>query len=315
MRTVLVTGGAGYIGSACVQSLVLAGDRVVVFDNFSTGQKDKVSDEVIIVEGDISNRVVLDKVCSEFNFDAVMHFAGKKSVEESENNPYLYFANNVVGSLNLLKAMEDFKIPRIVFSSTAAVYAPSDDSTKLSESSPIGPISIYGTTKCMVEDIIKSFARSGKIRNFSILRYFNVAGDAGLNYQEKDSKNVFPILAEKLRSEEVFEIFGADYNTRDGTCVRDYIHINDLILGHLLALKSDINGVYNLGTGIGCSVKELVDTFNDLSTKKLKVKVSPRRLGDASVVVADATLAGNILGWHPKYSLRDMIEDTLKVYG
>lgn len=315
MRTILVTGGAGYIGSACVQSLVLAGDRVVVLDNFSTGQRDKVLNEIVVVEGDVSSQITLEKLCREFNFDAVIHFAGKKSVEESENNPYLYFANNVVGSLNLLKTMEDFKIPRIVFSSTAAVYAPSNDYAKLAESSPIGPISVYGTTKCMVEDMIKSFAQAGKIRNFSILRYFNVAGDVGLNYQEKNSKNVFPVLASKLRNEEVFEIFGADYDTRDGTCVRDYIHINDLISGHLSALKNDVNGVYNLGTGIGCSVKELVDTFNDLSMKKLKIKVSPRRLGDAPVVVADATLAGNILGWHPKYSLRDMIEDTLRVYG
>lgn len=315
MKKILVTGGAGYIGSACVKALLDEGNEVVVFDNFSTGQRDKIDERAEIYTGDLNNLSDLKSVCQKYKFDAVMHFAAKKAVGESEANPSLYFANNVVGSFNLLKMMEEFSISQIVFSSTAAVYAPITEPVKLTEDSPASPISVYGTTKLMVEDMIKTYARTGKIKTFSILRYFNVAGDGGVNFREKNPQNVFPIIAKKLASDDVFEIFGDDYDTKDGTCVRDYIHLNDLVLGHLSALNSSESGVYNLGTGAGYSVKDLVEAFNQVSDSIMKVKVSPRRLGDAPLVVADASLANSELNWHSKQTLEDMVKDTLRVYG
>lgn len=315
MKKILVTGGAGYIGSACVKALLDEGDSVVVFDNFSTGQKDKIDERAEVYMGDLNNLSDIKAVCQKYKFDAVLHFAAKKAVGESEENPSLYFANNVVGSFNLLKTMEEFYISQIVFSSTAATYAPVTESKKLTENSVVAPISVYGTTKLMVEDMIKSYARTGKIKQFSVLRYFNVAGDGGVNFQEKNPQNVFPIIANKIKNEETFEIFGGDYETKDGTCIRDYIHLSDLILGHISALNSKKSGVYNLGTGTGYSVKELVEAFNSVSLKEMKVKVSPRRLGDAPIVVADATLANQELNWYPKQTLEDMVKDTLRVYG
>lgn len=315
MKKVLVTGGAGYIGSACAQSLLDEGCEVVVFDDFSTGQRDKIPAGAEIIEGNLLNQEAITEICERYNFDTVIHFAAKKAVDESEINPSLYFTNNVTGSLNLLRTMENFNIPQIIFSSTAAVYAPIRESKKLTENSLVAPISVYGVTKLIVEDMIRSYARTGKIAQFSILRYFNVAGDGGVNFQEKNPQNVFPIIANKIKNEETFEIFGGDYETKDGTCIRDYIHLSDLILGHISALNSKKSGVYNLGTGTGYSVKELVEAFNSVSLKEMKVKVSPRRLGDAPIVVADATLANQELNWYPKQTLEDMVKDTLRVYG
>lgn len=314
MKKVLVTGGAGYIGSACVKALVSERYDVLVYDNLSTGQRDKVSSEVEMVSGDLLDLSKLRQVCQGHNFDAVVHFAGKKSVSESEVNPTLYFENNLLGSLNVLKVMEEFKIPQIIFSSTASVYETINNGIAITEESSIKPISVYGDTKLMVENMIKSFARVGKIKQFTILRYFNVAGDAGLNYQELEAKNVFPAIANKIKNDEPFEIFGNDYNTRDGTCIRDYIHLEDLIDGHLLALQSDYSGILNLGTGVGYSVKEVVDAFIENFGKKINVKISPRRSGDSATVVANATLAKEVLGWSPKRNLNDMIKDTIKAY-
>ncbi len=314
MKKILVSGGAGYIGSACVKALLNEGNEVVVFDNFSTGQRDKIAVGAEIFSGDLNNPSDLKSVCERYKFAAVMHFAAKKAVGESEEDPSLYFANNVIGSFNLLKVMEEFSIPQIVFSSTAAVYSPDATVDKLTESSTVAPISVYGTTKLMVEDMIKAYARTGKIKTFSILRYFNVAGDAGLNYQEQNPKNVFPILANKLRAGDLFEIFGDDYQTKDGTCLRDYIHLKDLVNGHLLALNSEKSGIYNLGTGTGYSVKELVSAFDLIASRELKVKISPRRPGDAPVVIADAALANRELNWYPSQTLQDMVEDTLRIY-
>jgi UDP-glucose 4-epimerase len=315
MKKILVTGGAGYIGSACVKALIEEGNKVTVFDDFSTGQKDKISAGSEVIEGSLCNLSDLSEVCRLGDFDAVMHFAAKKAVAESEDNPSFYFANNVLGSFNLLRVMEEFKIPQIIFSSTAAVYAPIVEPKKITESSLVAPISVYGVTKLMVEDMIKSYVRTGKISQFSILRYFNVAGDGGVNFQENNPQNVFPILANKLKNEDVFEIFGDNYDTKDGTCVRDYIHLKDLVSGHLLALHSERNRVYNLGTGTGYSVKELVEAFNRVSGKIMKVKISPRRSGDAPLVIADASLANHELGWYPKQTLDDMVKDTLRVFG
>lgn len=309
-KTILVTGGAGYIGSACVQALVRAGHKVTVLDDLSTGQRDKVSTEAEMIEGNIVDLKILDSVCSERDFDTVIHFSAKKAVGESEINPSLYFRNNVTGSLNILEVMEKYQIPQIIFSSTASVYAPNEGSL-VTENSLTKPASVYGQTKLMAEEMIKSYVRTGKIKQFSILRYFNVAGDVGLAFKEKNAQNVFPIIAESLQTDTPFYIFGTDYDTKDGTCVRDYIHLEDLVQGHLLALQSEKNGVYNLGTGFGYTVRELVEMFERVSGKRINVVDFPRRPGDVAVVVASYEKINHELGWVPRLTLEDMVKSIL----
>ncbi len=313
-KKVLVTGGAGYIGSACVQALIAAGHQAVVLDNFSTGQRDKVSAGAEVITGDLTDRVCLQKVFAEHHFDAVMHFAAKKAVGESEADPAQYFYNNVVGSLNLLEAMSAASVPQLVFSSTAAVYASSPLGDSLTEASPLSPMSVYGLTKLMTEEAIQTYARLGKIRQFTTLRYFNVAGDAGLSYREDNAQNVFPILAKSVEEQLPFLVFGNDYTTKDGTGVRDYIHLADLAEAHLLALESEKSDTYNLGTGTGYSVLDLVNTFSLVTGEVVITHEAPRRAGDPDTVVADATKAKNELGWQPKKTLTEMVEDTWQVY-
>jgi len=311
---ILVTGGAGYIGSACVQALCEAGHTVVVFDDLSTGQADNVSSSALLLQGDLTDSQAIFEVCAEYPFDAVMHFAAKKAVGESETDPSLYFKTNVVGTINLLRAMDKYNIPKIIFSSTAAVYEPPADDKPFTEKTKTGPLSVYGATKLMVEDVIKTYARTGKIQEYAILRYFNVAGDAGLEYREEAAQNVFPIIARALTQGEAFNIYGTDYDTKDGTCVRDYIHLRDLVEAHTLALITQKSGTYNLGTGTGYTVRELVEAFNAELPEPLRVIEAARRPGDAPAVVADASLAAEALNWTPKHTLKEMVEDTLRVY-
>lgn len=313
-KTILVTGGAGYIGSACVDSLVKAGHKVVVFDDLSTGQADKVSSEAVLIKGSINDTDALEQVCDKYKFDAVMHFAAKKAVGESEDNPSLYFENNVVGSLNILRIMEKYGISQIIFSSTAAVYDPTHTASFTEEIST-APMSVYGATKLMAEDIIRTYARTDKIKNYTILRYFNVAGDVGLNYKEDNAQNVFPVIARTINNDTEFTVFGNDYDTIDGTCVRDYIHLKDLVAAHVSALEVNENGLYNLGNGKGFTVRQLIEAFNEQLEKTIKIKDMERRRGDCPIVVSDATQAKQKLNWQPKHSLAEMVEDTLRVYG
>lgn len=310
-KNILVTGGAGYIGSACVAALLKAGHDVTVFDNFSTGQRDKTPAGATIIEGDLTKVDAIRAACHSAPFDTVYHFAAKKAVGESEQNPSLYFHTNVVGSYNLLQAIEQAQIPQIIFSSTAAVYAPPTDDTPVTERTPTGPMSVYGITKLMVEDMIRAYQRTGKIKQSTILRYFNVAGDAGLNYKEHNAQNVFPILASALETQTSFHIFGTDYDTRDGSCVRDYIHLIDLVDAHLCALDRVSGGTYNLGTGMGYTVRELIKMFEQVSGQALKVIESPRRSGDVPVVAASAKRAAQELNWVPQHTLEDMVQSTL----
>jgi len=229
LKNILVTGGAGYIGSACVAALLKAGHAVTVFDDFSTGQRDKVPAGATIIKGDLTDAAAIDTALGGASFDAVLHFAAKKAVGESEANPSLYFSTNVVGSLHLLQAMERHRVPQLIFSSTAAVYQPPVSDEPVTETTPTKPMSVYGTTKLMVEEMIQSYARTGQLTQHTILRYFNVAGDAGLDYKEENAQNVFPLLATAAHTGSPFPIFGTDYDTRDGTCVRDYIHLSDLV--------------------------------------------------------------------------------------
>lgn len=311
---ILVTGGAGYIGSACTKALLEQGHTVVVFDDLSSGQLPKVPAGVEVIEGDITDSAALGSLFAAQQFDIVFHFAAKKAVGESEENPALYFKTNVLGTHNLLSAMAEAQVSRLIFSSTAAVYDPLHTEVPVTEETKLGPVSVYGTTKLMVEEMILAYVRTGKLKHYSILRYFNVAGDAGLDYREKAAQNVFPIIARGLKAGTPFSIFGTDYDTFDGTCVRDYIHLRDLVSGHIAALGSSADGIFNLGTGTGYTVRELVSAFNAELPVPLSVIEAPRRAGDAPRVVADATLAQTVLGWNPKHDLREIVKDTLRVY-
>lgn len=314
-QTILVTGGAGYIGSACVQALRTSGHEVVVFDDLTTGKREKVPDGVELVVGDLTDEVALESLFSQHEFDAVIHCAAKKAVGESEERPEYYFKNNVAGTLNLLTAMATHAVPKIIFSSTAAVYAPATTSKPFQEGSLVGPVSVYGQSKLMAETLIKEFVRTGKLSKYVIFRYFNVAGDVGLHYKEDAAQNVFPLIARALTNETSFNQYGADYDTKDGSGVRDYIHVADLAEAHLRALSLSDSDTFNLGTGTGYSVTELITAFEAAAGKKLNVTLSPRRAGDVAMVVADAGYARSSLGWEPTHTLKDMVESTVQVYG
>ncbi len=312
-RKILITGGAGYIGSAIVHSLLFSGEDVTVIDDLSNGQREQVPKDVKFIDLDIKNKVALKKALSGFYFTDVIHLAAKKAVGESEENPGLYYENNVIGTVNLLETISVNPEVRLIFSSTAAVYSESNSCKPVMESDPLKPINIYGHTKLVAEEVIKHYQRLGRIGEYVIFRYFNVAGDSGLRYLDKQAKNVFPLLAKAYTSEEEFSIYGDDYETADGTCVRDYIHVSDIVEAHRLALQSSSSGTYNLGSSHGYSVRDLIQTFDQVTGKKLKVVVTKRRPGDPAYLVADSTIVRDVLGWKPNRDLRSMVESSLSV--
>lgn len=315
-KNILVIGGAGYIGSSCVNSLVNSGYTVTVLDNLSSGQADKVHEKAKVINGDILDIISLENVFKDDTFNTVIHFAAKKSVGESEENPELYFQNNVVGTLNILSMMSKYNVSKIIFSSTAAVYKPKNEENAIyKEDGDVEPINVYGRTKLMCELMIKDFVRLGKIKQYVIFRYFNVAGDTGLKFIEKNAQNVFPLLTNAIMNGTEFTIFGDDYATKDGSGVRDYIHISDLVHAHVLAVESTTSAIYNLGKKNGYSVKDLVKAFEEITNKKMKVKISAKRKGDPAVVIADPTLANTDLNWTAEKTLEDMVLSTLEAFG
>jgi len=313
-KQILVTGGAGYIGSAVVKTLIDAGHQVVVFDDLSTGNKDVVHEQATFTEGNVLVQTELDAAFEAHDFDVVIHCAAKKVMAESEADPSKYFKTNVSGTINVLDAMTRFNVPKIIFSSTAAVYAVTDDDKPVTEEALATPASVYGSSKLMAETLIQEYARLGKIQSYVILRYFTVAGDIGIRYFEKDSGFVFPLIANAIKSGNTFNVTGTDYPTRDGSGVRDYIHLADLAKGHIQALEYADSGIFNLGTSNGCTVRELIATFEEVSGHSLKVDEAPRRPGDVAVMLADAHKANSILGWQPTMTLRDMVSSTLDTY-
>ena len=310
-KTILVTGGAGYIGSACAHALVEEGYKVVVIDNLTTGQKDKVHPKATFVDGDVTDAECLAQIFAAHQFGAVVHLAAKKSVAESEEHPTEYFHTNVTGTLNVLAAMEEHHVPHSIFSSTATVYAPQKQSSLFSESSLLGPVNIYAQTKLIAEDCIRAYQRTGKITHATIFRYFNVAGDVGLQFAEKNPQNIFPVLHARLHDQQPFKIFGTDYNTKDGTCIRDYVHLADIVDAHVRTLQKQISGTFNLGTSNGYSVREVLQMFRTVSGLPIDAIETDRRPGDSAVILADSKYAQEILGWHPEYALEDMVRSTL----
>lgn len=314
---ILVTGGAGYIGSHCVLALLQAGEEVVIFDNLSTGHRETVEklNGAKFVEGDLKNSADINAVFENYKIDAVVHFAAFSQVEESVKEPYKYFQNNVCGSLNLLYAMIKHDCKKIVFSSTAAVYG-EPDYTPIDENHPKHPINPYGETKLTVEMIMDDFDRAYGLKSVR-LRYFNVAGaePAGLigEWHNPETHLIPNVLKAALGEGKTFSLFGEDYPTKDGTCVRDYIDVNDLIVAHLLALKYLQNGgetnVFNLGTQTGSTVKEVFGTCEGVTGRAIPLEIQPRREGDPAILVADNKKASDILGWKPLYTLNDSVKN------
>lgn len=316
MTRVLVVGGAGYIGSHVVKELLESGFEVVIFDNLSTGQEINLFPHAKFIKGDILDKAALNKAMSD-HIDAVIHLAGKKAVGESMENPQLYAENNLTGSINLLNAMVDNDVKHLVFSSSAAVYG-MPQYLPLDENHPRRPMNFYGYTKAAVEDYMAWYSQL-KDFNYIALRYFNAVGyaaDKSITGREKNPQNLLPIIMEAATGKrDGFAIFGSDYDTPDGTCLRDYIHVSDLALAHVLAVKKLLQDkksyCLNLGTGQGISVKQIVDATENVIGRRLKYRFAERRAGDPAVVLAKADLAEKVLGWKPKYTnIEDIIRTT-----
>lgn len=302
---VLVTGGAGYIGSHATRLLLRAGHTVCVFDNLSRGHREAVP-AGLLVQGDLVDRELLVRVMRERHIDAVMHFAAFALVGESMAEPALYYQNNVVSSLALLEAMRIAGVRRIVFSSTTATYGV-PARIPITESEPQRPINPYGFSKLVVEQALQDYCRAYGF-GFAALRYFNAAGatpEGDLGEDHDPESHLIPnILRVALGQRDRFTVFGEDYPTPDGTCIRDYIHVDDLGAAHLKALGQLEPGVQlklNLGTGQGLSVREILDACRRVTGHPIPYEVGSRRPGDPPELVADSQLAQRTLEWHPKY--------------
>ncbi|MBQ4133527.1 MAG: UDP-glucose 4-epimerase GalE [Desulfovibrionaceae bacterium] len=324
MATVLVCGGAGYIGSHMLRALVSAGFRPVVFDSLVKGHVEAVPADIPLIRGDLLDIQALRRVFSEYDFEAVLHFAARIEVGESVREPGLYYQNNVGGSLNLLTVMHEFGVKKLVFSSTAAVYG-NPVQERISENHPCMPINPYGRSKWMVEQMIEDFSSAFGLKAVC-LRYFNAAGaDPGgeIGEAHNPESHLIPNVlkaAVSLNAPEddssrfELNVFGSDYPTPDGTCVRDYIHVCDLCQAHLLALNylDDFEGkaAFNLGSGNGYSIMQVIEAAERVSGCKIPYSIGPRRPGDAAVLVADSSLARSVLGWKPALDDLDMIVKT-----
>lgn len=307
---VFVTGGAGYIGSMVATQLLEAGHQVTIFDNLTKGHRTALPGGAALVEGDILDPSALNHALETQPHDAIMHFAALIEAGESMREPGRFFSNNVCGSLNLLEAAARHDVTKIVFSSTAGVYASKD--TPLNENDPIGPASVYGQSKRMVEEMLAWYQQIHGLR-YAALRYFNAAGALGELGEDHDPEtHLIPVVLQvALGQRERVAIFGDDYPTRDGSCVRDYVHIADLASAHLLALEALAEKpamIYNLGNGSGYSVKEVIDTAREVTGHPIPATAEPRRQGDAAALVADASRIRQELGWQPRYpDLKDII--------
>ncbi|HEY9601310.1 MAG TPA: UDP-glucose 4-epimerase GalE [Allocoleopsis sp.] len=314
--TILVTGGAGYIGSHAVLALTQAGYEVIVLDNLSYGHRELVEQvlKVKLIVGDISDRALLDQLFTTYNITAVMHFAAYIAVGESVTDPAKYYRNNVAGTLTLLEAMVAASINKLVFSSTCALYG-IPKTIPLVEDHPQDPISPYATTKWMVERMLSDFDRAYGLKSVSF-RYFNAAGadPTGLLGEDHTPEtHLIPlVLFAALGKRESISIFGTDYPTRDGTCIRDYIHVTDLAQAHVLGLKYLLKegerAAFNLGNGSGFSVRDVIETTKEVTGQEIKIVECDRRPGDPPVLVGSSDKARKILGWHPQYpNLNDIV--------
>jgi UDP-glucose 4-epimerase len=319
MEKILITGGAGYIGAHMVHYLLKKGysqEQIIVFDNLEYGHKKHLLDKTIFIKGDLRNRKDIEHAFEEHTINAVIHFAAYAYVGESMNKPHKYFHNNCTGGLNLLNAMKENNCKRIIFSSTCATYG-IPKKIPISETEQQKPINPYGESKLMFEKMLKWFDHAYNIKSVS-LRYFNVGG-AGFNIGEKHDPetHLIPLIIEAAQGKrDSIRIFGDDYDTKDGTCIRDYIHVIDLCDAHLKALQfleeNSRSDFFNLGTSEGSSVKEVIKTVKEVTGKDFKIIIDKRRDGDPAKLVADFTKAKEHLSWMPQHSLRDIISSAWK---
>jgi UDP-glucose 4-epimerase len=304
-KRVLVTGGAGYIGSVVAAQLLNRGDEVVVLDNLSHGHREAVPEGARFVPGDVADRSLVDKLLSDNAFDAVLHFAAFIEAGESMRDPAKYFRNNSFNSLSLLESVVAHKIPRFVFSSTAALYG-TPESTPIEETAALRPTNAYGESKLLVERMLDWIHRIHGLR-YASLRYFNAAGAVGAQGEDhRPESHLIPIaLQVALGQRDHLSIFGTDYPTPDGTCVRDYIHIADLASAHLLALdalKKNDKLIYNLGNGRGFSVREVIEAVRKVTGHAIPTQEAPRRPGDPPVLVASSEKISRELNWKPRHA-------------
>ena len=318
-KKILVTGGAGYVGSHVVKALRDAGKAPVVFDNLSTGLRENLLPGIPFILGDTLSAEQLKQAMS--GVDSIIHMAALKAAGESMTDPGKYASNNLTGTINLLNAAAEAKIKYFVFSSSAAVYG-EPEYLPLDEAHPTKPLNFYGYTKLEIENLLGWYSKLKGMR-FASLRYFNAAGydiDGEINGLEKEPNNLIPIVLETImgKREEVV-VFGSDYDTDDGSCIRDYIHVNDLAEAHLSALgyleSQNQDLVVNLGTSKGLSVLEVLRIAREVSGTEFKYTLGPRRAGDPAVVLAEASLAEKLLDWTPKHSdAATLLETSLRAY-
>lgn len=305
--SILITGGAGYIGSHVISQLGEMGHDIIILDNLSTGRSENVLYGKLIV-GDLADQALLDEIFTKYKIDAVMNFAGSIVVPESVTNPVLYYQNNTVLTFNLIKTCLKYKTNKFIFSSTAAVYG-MPESGIASEETPTNPINPYGRSKLMTEWMLEDISHAHDL-SYVALRYFNVAGASGTGKIGQSTPNATHLLksaAEVVaKKREGLSIFGSDYPTKDGTCIRDYIHVDDLARAHLDALsyleKGGKSQILNCGYGLGFSVKEVVSAVEEVTEEPLKVTLAPRRAGDSIMLISEALKIKQVLGWTPRFN-------------
>ena len=320
---ILITGGAGYIGSHAAIQFMEAGYDVLIFDSLENGHIETINTlktvgNLIFEKGDLRNIDDIEKVFEKYDIDGVIHFAAFALVGESVTNPSKYYRNNVVGTLNLLDTMVKHNVKRIVFSSTCATYG-NLQYAPIDENHPQNPINSYGTSKLIVERILKDFDTAYGLKSI-ILRYFNVAGcDSKTRigeWHEPETHLIPNILKSVVDKTKTIKIFGDDYETPDGTCIRDYVNVEDLANAHMLAFeylkRENVSNIFNLGTENGDSVKRVLETCEEVLERKIPVEIAPKRQGDPPVLYANATKIKNVLNWKPEKTLKDSISSAYK---
>ena len=310
----LVTGGAGYIGGHVFQALYDEGIPTVLLDIDKDSARQKFSDEAIFENYDIREKSALESLFARYTFEGVIHLAALKSVEDSQTMQNEYFETNVNGTKNILEVMDEFKVRKIIYSSSAAVYQAQQGERLVNEESPLKPISYYGQTKVDSENLLLDFSQKQQIASV-IFRYFNVAGSANSNLKDKSTQNLIPITVNRIRSGMAPEIFGDDYDTPDGTAIRDYVDVRDIANAHLKAIvylsSNSKSSVLNIGTGHGASVKEVITLTQEIMGSKIEPLIKNRRPGDISAIAADCTKAREIIGFESHFILREMIETSI----
>jgi len=303
---ILVTGAAGYIGSIVTEELIKKGNSVIALDNLEQGHREAVVPEALFVELDLGDLDKLHRVFSEQKIDAVVHLAAKSLVGESDSKPMKYFHTNFICGIHLIDAMLRYDVDKLVFSSTAAIYG-NPDRMPITENQPIvPPLNTYGESKLMLERLMSRYSKAYGLR-FISLRYFNAAGASDRFGEDHNPEtHLIPnIMKVALGQRECLALYGMDYPTKDGTCIRDYLHVIDIAKAHLLALsrleKCEVNKAYNLGNGKGYSILEVVETARKVTKTSIPIEVNPRRLGDPAALIASSELAKSELGWKPQY--------------